>query len=202
MRGSILQFRCRVQGRQKDLALLEVQVGLGVRLNGRACQDPLIKKLEGILQGAINDVCKCNCQLDSSSGRCPSLPFRPYAPVVDPVIDQCPSSGSNYPSYYPTTRPTYRPPTVSSATWKPVVSPVPLVSSSDEDNSSIIFAQDGDSISDPSSDYFDEESDSSSSDEEDFFNDGGVWDNFDIRRRKRVHSKKRSIISELLFCCS
>jgi hypothetical protein len=158
------------------------------RLNGRACQDPLIKKLEGILQGAINDVCKCNCQLDSSSGRCPSLPFRPYAPVVDPVIDQCPSSGSNYPSYYPTTRPTYRPPTVSSATWKPVVSPVPLVSSSDEDNSSIIFAQDGDSISDPSSDYFDEESDSSSSDEEDFFNDGGVWDNFDIRRRKRVHS--------------
>ncbi|CBY07224.1 unnamed protein product [Oikopleura dioica] len=159
------------------------------RQSGRACQDPLVKKLEGILQGAINDVCKCNCQLDSSSGMCPSLPFRSYAPVRNPIIDQCPSSGSNYPTTRPTYRPpTYRPPTVPSFTWKPVETPVPFVSSSDEDNSSIRFTQNGDSISDPSSSYDDPESDSFSDDEMDLF-DENQWNEFNnIRRRKRVHS--------------
>ena len=77
---------------------------------------------------------------------CPSLPFRGYAPVRNPIVEMCPTSGSNYPSYYPTTRPTYaptRPPTVPAFTWKSVEAPVPF----EEDNSSIIFTQNGESIS-------------------------------------------------------
>merc|ERR1712037_125725 len=158
-------------------------MGNACRLNTRNCQDPLVKKLEGILQNAINDVCKCNCQLDSSSGVCPSLPFRGYAPVRNPIVEMCPTSGSNYPTY-PTYRPpTNRPPTVPPFTWKSVEAPVPF----EEDNSSIIFTQNGESISDDSIEYY--ESDSSLSDDDlDLFT-GEKWNDFDnMRRRKRIHS--------------
>lgn len=77
MRGSILQFRCRVQGRQKDLALLEVQVGLGVRLGqvdrlGRVGQQGQARQLHQLGQGIQGDRSCQSCQGDLGVRLCRS----------------------------------------------------------------------------------------------------------------------------------
>ena len=135
-----------------------------------------------------------------SSGFCPSLPDRGYAPVRNPINDQCPSYGTNYPA--PTYAPTYRPPVVPSwapqPTWKPIASAVPFYEPSDSD-SVISFNQSGEpepgsSISGKNnfqreiltilsdSDY-----DYASSSDDDLFGEE-KWAQFDrMRRRKRVH---------------
>lgn len=67
MRGSTLQFRCRVLGRRKNLALLEVQVGLGVHLGqvdllGRVGQQGQARQLHQLGQGNQGDPFCQSCQ--------------------------------------------------------------------------------------------------------------------------------------------
>ena len=67
MRGSTLQSRCRVLGRQKNLVLLEVHLGLGVRSGqvdrlGRVVQQGQVRQLHQLGPGNQGDPSCQSCQ--------------------------------------------------------------------------------------------------------------------------------------------